>query len=358
VLYLVFVLLLIRKHGIIDQLEALKYTNAAAQLASGKFNFPFGPMTPFSSYIFFLVPAALLGNIHYAILFQILLTIAAANCLSIICEKTTRSRLAGIFAMAVFLLNYFIQFWTISLFSESFFISLSIFLIYGTLQWKPSLKYLMILSLVGLVVLFARPQGVLFVLPCLLYYLGKNDRFRKYLSNSLFAIAAVLILIFSFTRSTDCENIFKPIAESSIICGFPQTIFQEPFPERCTILKAHEYLIEKHGILHEFQLFFQKTISLFSFTRPYYSAKHNLLIGVNYLLLILSLIPLLIKSNAPKEISLFFKIILLNILLIGLTYDEWHGRYLAVIMPLLILLSAISIVPAIGFFRKKSEKPS
>jgi len=344
VIYLIFISLIAQKYGLIDQLEALKYTLSAKKIISGDYSVLDSDMTPFLSYIFFLIPFTLAGNVKYAIGAQILLSFSAAHCLKKICEKWFADRLIGFIVMCIFLFNFFIQFWTISLFAESFFLSINILLIYAVLNSRKSIFNTLLLFVLALILTFSRPQGILFVIPLLLYYLETHFGVRRKWSHLVLIMLSLLVFLYSFNRRVSCEFVYLPITDCSIICGFPQKSFQGFYPDKCTIASAHQYLLQTYGPGQALKLFFQKIISLFTFTRSYYSLGHNILAGANYLLLIFCLSPLFRRpTGLSKERLLLFRIILLNLCLIGLTYDDWHGRYLSILMSVIILLSAFGI---------------
>jgi hypothetical protein len=345
IFYLIFISSLAKKYGLIDQLEALKYTLSAKRLIAGDYSVLDSDMTPFLSYIFFLIPFTLAGNVKYAIAAQVLLSFSAAICLKKICEKWFADRRIGFIVQCIFLFNFFIQFWTISLYVESFFLSISTLFIYAVFTRQRSTFNTLVILGLALMVTFSRPQGILFVIPSLLYYLETHFYLKRKWSHLLLFILTFLVFTYSFNREVNCEFVYLPIADWSIICGFPQKTYQGFYPEKCTIAAAHQYLIHTYGPLQEFYLFIKKTISLFTFTRPYYSLGHNILVGLNYLLLICCLTPIFKRpSGFSKEVLFLYRIILLNICLIGLTYDDWHGRYLSIIMSVLILLSAFGLL--------------
>lgn len=340
-LYVIFISLIAQKYGLIDQFEALKYTLSAKKLIGGDYSVLTSDMTPFLSYIFFLIPFTLAGNVKYAIAAQIFLSFSAGLCLKKICVKWFSNGFLGFTAMCIFLFNFFIQYWTISLFAESFFPSISILLIYTVLTYKRGLFNILLILILALIVTFSRPQGILFVIPLLLYYMESHFGIKRKWSHLLLVLLTFLVFVYSFNRNVSCEYVYRPIADCSIICGFPVESFQGVYPNQCTIASAHKYLLQTYGPLQEIKLFFQKIISLFTFTRSYYSAGHNILVSLNFLLYLFCLIPFFKKpAGLSKEWLLLVRILLLNVCLIGLTYDDWHGRYLSIIMPVIILLSA------------------
>jgi hypothetical protein len=320
-------------------LEAAKYIEAARELSVGHFQFVLSHYKAFVSYIIFLLPATLAGKVQFSVIPQICLTIIASNEIYHLIRKESNNAKLAIIGMSIYLFNFFIQGWTITLFSESFFIPVSTILLTQALRKEAHSKNFLIIIALSVIVIFARPQGILFAIPTLIYFLKK----RKVVSGLIATIFLLSLIIATFTyiltHRVNCEYTYRPIAESSIICGFPQTK-KAPLNANdfCTILDAHRFLIREYGVLHDIKLFGKKAISLFTFTRSYYSTWHNWLVGVNYIFLVLSVIPLYSNRNSLSE-SFLYQIISLNIILTGITYNEWHGRYLAALMPILIMLA-------------------
>jgi hypothetical protein len=188
--------------------------------------------------------------------------------------------------------------------------------------------------------MFARPQGVLFILPAWIFFAERHGFIYKATGIKLLVLALSAVFYYILYHKVSCEHVYRPIAESDIICGFSQTKEVLITPATCNILNAHKYIINEYGWVHEMKLFGNKVVSLFTLTRSYYSTSHNLLIGLNYFILALSIIPLLNLLKGKNIEHLFYTIIFCNAFLIGITYDEWHGRYLAVLMPMLIILAA------------------
>lgn len=337
-LYLLFIGGLVCTHGITDNLEAEKYINAARDIISGEFHSVLINNTPFISYIFFLIPATIGGMVQISIIPQITLSIIAGNEIFTLLHQELKNIRLAFLGMIAFLFNYFIQFWTTTLFSESFFISMSTIFIVQTIRKDINRKHFLFILALAVIITFARPQGILFVLPGLFYFVKKYNNLSPRAVNIIFSISLAAVFYFILKQRVSCAYVFKPIAESDIICGFSETKELSQTPAVCNIWEAHRLLIREYGLLHDLRLFGNKLISLFTFTRPYYSLIHNLVIALNYIFLFLGLIPL-ISVIKKKNDLLLYTIILLNCVLVGLTYDEWHGRYLAVLTPALIILS-------------------
>ena len=338
-LYLLFAGLLWWRYGITTDLEAAKYIEAAHELSVGNFEFVRSHYKAFVSYIIFLLPATLAGKVQLSVIPQIGLTIIASNEIYNLIKKESNHVKLALIGMSVYLFNFFIQCWTTTLFSEGFFIPVSTILLTQALKKEATSKNFLIIIALSVIVIFARPQGILFALPTLIYFLKKSKLVSGFISNIFLFSLILATFTYILIHSVNCEYTYRPIAESSIICGFPQTKkVHLDTNDNCTILDAHRLIIREYGLLHDIKLFGKKAISLFTFTRSYYSTWHNWLVGVNYIFLVLSVIPLYSNRNSLSE-SFLYQIISLNIILTGITYNEWHGRYLAALMPILIMLA-------------------
>src|SRR5690606_32822402 len=74
-------------------------------------------------------------------------------------------------ATAAYLLLYPIQTWVLSLYSESFFVAVSVLFLALVVQPRPRPR---LLAACGLLVLFARPVGILFVGPSVAWWAARR----------------------------------------------------------------------------------------------------------------------------------------------------------------------------------------
>jgi len=56
------------------------------------------------------------------------------------------------------------------------------------------------------------------------------------------------------------------------------------------------------------------------------------------------------RWKADTLAGLFLTVVLLNVVLIGLTYDEWNGRFLVPLWPLIIAFAATGMNTLVGRF--------
>lgn len=352
VVYSFFLYLIYSRIGINTHNEAEKYILAAQELGNGNIGYTVKHHLFYSSYIFFITIFNQLGGIHTVIIAQACLSFLAAACLKKTIELSIRNEEIAYIGMFIFLVSYPIQIWVITLFSDSFFVSLSTIMLYYTVKQKSKNELFFLAFLLALLV-FARPPGIFLSTLFFLYYLHQQHSFSK---AKLFIIGGAfftLIFIALFTVPAGTKDYIKPIAAGAIIVDKPDyNIDHFNAVEKSNILSAYHYLNTEHGGLHIANLYIKKLLSFFTLTRPYYSDLHNTIMILHYPLYVLSMIGLFLLKNKPLRYVLLFAILLLANLT-AITYNEWHYRFTITIFPFLIILSIISLDHFFSLLKKK-----
>ena len=124
-LHLIFLAVIFLQQGILSDKEALKYLGCAEQVLNGDPSDLLGNYLKYGAYVLFLLPFIALGIPWLSVIAQIVLGILAASALGRIAERITGHSVAGHLAMAMLLLCYPVQQWTLALYTESFFTSAS-----------------------------------------------------------------------------------------------------------------------------------------------------------------------------------------------------------------------------------------
>ncbi len=150
--------------------------------------------------------------------------------------------------------------------------------------------------------------------------------------------AGVLVLVLLFPGVA--KHQLGVIVEGHVICGFPERPGALEHFRGATILDAQAYLF--HEPAYASGLFLRRTGSLFTLTRPYFSVWHNLFLTPFYTLFALALAGWW-WGRSHRVVQLMSAVVTLNALLIGLTYDEWNGRFLVPLWPILIGWAAIGL---------------
>lgn len=257
-------------------------------------------------------------------------------------------------------LSPLIQYWQFNLFSETFFIAVSLLFIYACLN--PQLKYRKIKIFgMALIVIFSRPSGIFTVICVLLFTLYKNKLINKKLA--LLAGSIILICLFIgilFFFQLPYHDFSKYISNGSIYYGFPGWSSPELPYGNYTLFNCYQFILEQKGIKTLLSLFFQKLNSFFLTTRVYYSDFHNFINKSHHVLYFFAVLSLIISYKKERfTLSLlvtFLIIILLNALMIGLIFNEWSERHTVQVFPYIMLLASYCLVYFWKIYIKKVIK--
>lgn len=323
--------------------EALKYVGCAQEVLEGDFVDLTGNYLKYGSYVLFLIPFVAIGAPWLAFFAQVVIGVFAALAMGRMVRRSTGSKRVGNLAMAVLLLCWPVQFWVLALYTESFFTSMVILFMERVTREE---KVDPLVYLLGLITVFARPVGLLFVVPALLWNwtTGLSPRVRRYVRvGGSFAILLAAITVPRIERAQ-----LAPIVEGQVIAGLAEgSPVMAEFTGK-TIAAAQVYFIRNNSVGKAVGLAVRRVFSLYSFHRHWYSTVHNLASSVWYLLYPIALYGLW-RGRGRSALSLVVMVLLLNTILIGLTHDEWSGRFLVPMLPWIIYLAANA------FPRKQAE---
>jgi hypothetical protein len=319
--------------GIHDDKEALKYIGCAQDLLRGNADDLLGSYKAYASYVLFLVPFIALGVPWLAVVVQAVLAVFAAFALARLAERVSGSERCGTVALVIALFCYPFQEWVLALYTESFFASIAVLFLErarrpGPMRWS--------VFALALTLLLARPIGVLFILPTLIWRM--RWPFEVPTRARPVAYAAVLALV--LVAPGVARHQLGVIVEGHVICGFPERPGALERFHGTTVLDAQVALF--HEPVYASGLFARRVLSLFTITRPYYSWTHDLLLLPFYALFVLALTGWW-RWRAHPIIGLLAAVFLLNTALIGFTYDEWNGRFLVPLWPLVIVCAALGL---------------
>ena len=335
-LHLLLLAALYMQHGIADDKEALKYLGCAQGILQGDLSDLLGNYLKYGAYVLFLLPFVAIGLPHLAVLVQVLLGLLAARALGRLVERISTNKSAGHLAMGLLLLCAPVQSWTLALYTEAFFTSMA--LLFVERITRPQRPDAWTIAL-ALLTVFARPVGMLFVGPALLWKAAQHPAFARLKPWLPLGHAGVLLLAISLPgiRAPQLE----PIVEAHIVAGFPRDTGAMAHFSGSSILAAQRFLLERHGTAEWALLFVCRAASLPNLTRPYYSTAHNLLNGTWMLLYPLALLGLWRWRGHPT-VRLVAAMLILHVLLVGLTHDEWSGRFMVPLLPWVVGLASLS----------------
>lgn len=344
--YLLFIFLLYYTEGINTAEEGSKYLRYVNRISVNGLS-ALHDKWAYSTYILFLYVLLKAGGVYLVAVIQTLLHLAVAYFLYKTVEKLTANTLIALIGVIAYLFNYSIQYWTLTLFSESFFTCLIVFLLYRLFTKPVHTSTLPTTLLIMVMISFARPSGAMFTIPAFIYIISKLYAIKPWMKWSIFLLLIGLCYGILITNTSDDPDDFaRPIAEASIICGFPEKPIQGALPfTEYSIISAYDYLFSHHSLMYISGTFIRKAVSFFTLTRSYFSLSHNLLLVPVYLLYIPAFLALFRnkKSKHASIIQTLFVMLALNVLLVMVTFNEWHGRFITPSMPVIILLAMLSL---------------
>lgn len=342
-LYGLFLYLIYKYSGLVTINEAEKYITAAKALLNGNVKYTFTQHLFYSGYILFISPFFAAGGIAGVVIAQAVANILAALCLKKSVDIILPDNSLSLLAALLFLFSYPIQYWTLTLYSDNFFVVLICISLYYTVKQNTN-KEEILLTILLLLLIFSRPPGIFISLVFGCYYLYNNGWLS--ISKTIWAGAISLIVIFTvlFFNPVETKGYIKPIAAGCIIVEKPDYDVPEFNKiDKSTLSEAYIYLYKQYGFAKLTALYFAKIKSFYTLTRPYYSKLNNSILMLHYLLYFFALLGVILLRNKRKFLILLLTNVVLISNLTGLTYNEWHYRFTLAILPFLILLTTIAI---------------
>jgi hypothetical protein len=352
--YSSFLYLIYRNSGIITANEAEKYILASQKLINGDIAYSIRHHLFYSSYIVFITPFMAGGGTIAVVIVQALLNIIAAMCIKksvdIILPSNKMSFIGGL----IFLFSYPIQYWTLTLFSDNFFVSLICITLYYTLKRNKTKPQLLFWIFLLAFLLFTRPPGIFLTIAFFCYFLYESKLMKS--SKALLTAFFLLLILFVVLFNVPVENkgYIKPIAAGGIIVDKPD--YDVPgftSNEKSTLTEAYVFLLKQHGFPHVMRLYVKKFVSFFTLTRPYYSTINNGVLTVYYCFYVLALVGLFLIRRQKAIVLLFVSSVFLLANLTALTYNEWHYRFTLATFPFIFILTAIALNPVPAFLWRK-----
>lgn len=328
--------LLLFKFGITDTHEAARFIqNGRILLAEQKL----GEYQLFYSFYLLIIAISLFftKSIIPIVFLQLSLNLVSTILFYKICNKLV-SKNNSLWATLLMIIFYPLQQWNFYIYTESIFISEIIILLYLLLflNFDKSLSYIW-LGIIYTVTFFTRPPAVYLAIPILLF-LGMN---YKLFDKTKLAATMFIILIFgligkSFQYHYYINSFMKKVVHENWIIGGYSGINIISLPDN--FCAYHCEIISKRFIYY------------FGLIRPYYSKIHNIYLASFNPIYLFAAIGIFNRSNFPRKIN-FFIILVIAAFSTGtlLTFINWHGRFIAPIIPLIIIMAAIG-------YQKVSDK--
>ena len=331
------------------------YLREAANIIAGKasimdYKSKFG-------YIFFLLPFVYFEvPLVFIVFIQILLTGLAAWHLYRI-ASTYFCKLSGIICIALFLFYFPLQIRNFYILTEMLFIDLTIILTYFLVFYKRS--YISVIFLLICTLISIRPNGILYLFSILICTFIFFIRYKKYffltcyLIILLISIIPIINLLNSYMADLDLIDgintkgiVWGWSFENNRHCEYDGPCLSIEFINnnyQNTIFGIFQFIWA--NILNFFYVFILKIFWLIVRIRPYYSDLHNFYLLIFNLILYPGFIYGFIKrpkNNFSLNVIIFF--IVLSLILVGLTFADWSGRFSLYFLPLIMIFSSYGIL--------------
>ncbi len=327
--------------------EGDKYLSDANNLTRGNYSRAF-EYQRFSSFYIIYLSLFLFLKLPVLTIFlsTYLLSLTAYILFYKLLKELTSQAVAKVW-LSLMMLSPMLQYWQFNLFSETFFIAVSLLFIYIVLKRNVKKRIFKTLPL-ALALIFSRPGGILIVLSLFALYAFRYQLLSKKVILSATVLSGLLLLyMVIFKMPVHYEGVCKEVAGGAVYAGFP-TLQISDLPEgNYTLWNCYQNIIAQNGYSALGTLFAKKGLSFFVITRPYYTLFHNFINGFHYLFYIFSIagIFLILKSKNRERpfFLILLSIVFLNALMVAFTFNEWSERYTVQVFPYIFILAAFTI---------------
>jgi hypothetical protein len=338
-----------QKTGFLWGSESDKYIDSAHLLLQGDYTYV-KFFLPYSGHIGFLALCFSIWDSNYFAWAITIFLHLIALWLLFKCFKKAGIKEIFCFALtSIYAINPMLHICAITLFTETLFISIATitlcWLFIGVHGRWLSICFLFLLLLLT----FIRPFGMAFTLPMLYYFWRKNN--KKQLPYAYFIISSLIMLLFMIAKMPLIE-VTLPVAQANIVYGIGGQ--NASGFDGNSLLAAHLFLFEKYGLLGVLKIMCKKIFLFVIPVRSYFSNAHNVI----NLICCVGFYPLFfLKSRTHNDfVKMLLVIIGINILLISITWVEWHERFTITLIPLFLLAAAFKLSNSkVGAFVKANE---
>lgn len=335
--------LLFFRYGFTTEFEGVKYQDDASNLL-----IPLNYITERLFYILYSIIIAFFIKIKFGLygvlIFQLLVNAWSTYRFHALSTVLFKNKVISFIVTVTLILTIQIQIWNFHLYTESLFISGIILLTYRIVNFKfNKLTDYFLVSFLILLLSFLRPNGVLLLIPSSLFFLYNFRIIRKY---SLFIIPFIVSLLFiiginfSLNSGNFIEYINQAWKSSWVVWGYDN---------------PNIYMFHNPNIMGDqgVELVLDRIVVYFSMLRPYYSTFHNFLMMTFYPIYLLSLIGVLFSWRKNKSIFVFVTSLVFVFSSFSiLSFINWHGRFIAPVLPLFIIMSGFALCKIFTLIKK------
>lgn len=336
--------------GITTDIEAQVYINIANHLLTqGSYE---APKSAFYSIPIWVIALCIKTGIGYwgVVAIQVLANGLATICFYKICRLLAGCGRAA-FVSTLLLITFLpLQIWNTFLYTDSLFISLSIIFSYGLLRTKPDFAGILWILFGLVVLLLTRPLGILFVVPTFIYLLQLliKPPYALVKRLGIIIVSGLIVLFFVnmvYQHGGGDLDMMKPNIEEHIICFVltAQPAANLALAKDGGPLYQLVYYISNNPT-HFIGLFVKRLWAFINLSRPYYSTAHNLLLYAAMLPIYLFALLGFIKRKKKSGHLYLLLLILVYAAAIALQCDDYHSRFVMVVVPYVLYLAGVGVV--------------
>jgi hypothetical protein len=351
ILYLLFSFCTLWWYGIDTNGEALKYLDDAHRILNGQVL-----RMPFFS-IFYILYSLLVAfcikfslSLQVVAVVQVLLSFIAACCLyKLLLSITSDGSIAGA-GFVIYLLCFPVQKWNFFLYTESLHTSLTViclYVFYSIIAKGQSTRWWIYLLLL-LLIIFSRPVGIIFItatfFTVITWLIKKRKKTIYYPVILSLAVLVVLVLESPFVFYFNPDSLRR----MEVICQVPGTTSTTPYQEynSAGLSSFFHVIFSEIGIKKFLLTGARKLGSFFGMMRSFYSMRQNIVLLVTGVLLYpLAIAGIFYSKNTAGSYIKLFSILYILITAGGIffTCDEWSNRFIAPVLPQVILLGGMGL---------------
>jgi len=327
--------------------DSSRYIFEAEKLAN--FNFTNLYISKLSYIILLAIAFKLNLDLTTIIIFQFLTTIISSLCLYLIAQKLF-SKWVGLLSILIFLTYLPIQLRNFYLLTEILFINFSIILTY-IFFFKRHLKITILL--IGLFILFLRPQGILILLSIsftTIMFL-KLSKDYNFIIKLIIIFLCFVLTIFFIDNAIQEYDLISALSKG-IIWGYSfetnAICYNNCIPDLTNadlyeknVIGLLQYIKDNFFILLKVSFF--KIILFFTGWRPYYSYIHNFFLICFHLPIYIMFCIYFFKSKKIISFEIFTLFyIFLSVVFVSVTFVDWSSRFIMYIFPFMIIFASKS----------------
>lgn len=335
--------------GIKYAIDTTRFDNEAAAWVNGTFEFSYHFW--YTGYIAILALCKLLfHSIYPSIVLQLSVSLISILLFYKGLCRILKNELSAFLSALPVVLYIPVQQWNVCLLTESLYIS-TVLLFVWAYSIDDTKKKWIILFVIAVTATTLRPNGgILLILFFILFgkhFLTKQNRAYIY----GFGLLATIGLLFLLNKTTTIfyQFLLDSFNKGEVICGYsgwtiPIKTSIDVEPSKGSIIKITELVYTQPTACIQLALY--RFIALWTDVRMYYSNIHNIFIAL-ILLPTYLLAGIGIFQYRKIHSNLFLITVIytgLNSLLIMFTYADWDGRFLAPLLPIIFIWSALGVM--------------